>query len=38
MDHLLLLHKLAYALQCDVFHVFGVHLVMLKMVNSLLFA
>ena len=38
VDHLLLLRKLAYALQCDVFHVFGVHLVMLKMVNSLLFA
>ena len=38
MDHLLLLRKLAYALQCDVFHLFGVHLVMLKTVNFLLFA
>ena len=37
VDHLLLHYKLAYALWCEVFHVFGVHWVMPKMVNSLLF-
>ena len=37
VNHLLLHCKLAYALWCEVFHVFGVHRVMLKTVKSLFF-